>query len=123
MMAEDFHPVSMAAQAGAQPELTPAGVSLYRELGIREPTLPPAGESPAATVEEAEQGIRAQARRLALISMADIAVFFAVLMVGFFYVWKRGDLDWVRALSKEKAAAGERDPPYRVHEKEPALAS
>jgi NADH-quinone oxidoreductase subunit A len=29
----------------------------------------------------------------------DIVVFFAVLVVGFAYVWKRGDLDWVRAVS------------------------
>ena len=27
---------------------------------------------------------------------ADILVFFAVLMVGFAYVWSRGDLNWVR---------------------------
>ncbi len=39
--------------------------------------------------------------------MVDIAVFFAVLLVGFAYVWKRGDLDWVRAMvaqSRENAA-------------------
>lgn len=30
--------------------------------------------------------------------VADIAVFFAVLMVGFAYVWSRGDLDWVRTV-------------------------
>lgn len=31
-------------------------------------------------------------------AIIDIAVFFAVLMVGFAYVWRRGDLDWVRAV-------------------------
>jgi NADH-quinone oxidoreductase subunit A len=30
-----------------------------------------------------------------------MAVFFAVLLVGFAYVWFRGDLDWVRAVSAE----------------------
>ena len=34
----------------------------------------------------------------------------AVLLVGFAYVWKRGDLDWVRAVSAERAAAGPRGP-------------
>ena len=34
---------------------------------------------------------------LGFASMIDILVFFGVLMVGFAYVWKRGDLDWVRA--------------------------
>ena len=41
--------------------------------------------------------IRDGARQLALITIVDIAVFFAVLLVGFAYVWKRGDLNWVRA--------------------------
>ncbi len=40
----------------------------------------------------------ADAHHLALIGMADILVFFGVLLVGFAYVWKRGDLDWVRAM-------------------------
>lgn len=48
------------------------------------------------------------ADRLALAAMIDIAVFFAVLMVGFAYVWRRGDLDWVRAV---QPAPAERGPP------------
>ncbi|MBI5758913.1 MAG: NADH-quinone oxidoreductase subunit A [Planctomycetales bacterium] len=39
------------------------------------------------------------AQRLAWTGLADIAVFFGVLLVGFAYVWKRGDLDWVRAMT------------------------
>lgn len=38
------------------------------------------------------------AQTLALTSMLDLGVFFAVLLVGFAYVWRRGDLDWVRAV-------------------------
>ncbi len=34
--------------------------------------------------------------RLALVLLADIGFFFAVLMVGFAYVWWRGDISWVR---------------------------
>lgn len=41
------------------------------------------------------------AQRLALTGLTDILVFFGVLLVGFAYVWKRGDLDWVRALSEQ----------------------
>lgn len=36
-------------------------------------------------------------RKFALAAMADIAVFFGVLLVGFAYVWSRGDLEWVKA--------------------------
>lgn len=39
------------------------------------------------------------------ISLADILVFFGVLLVGFAYVWKRGDLDWIRALTKKSQQA------------------
>jgi NADH-quinone oxidoreductase subunit A len=38
------------------------------------------------------------ARRLALMAMIDMGVFFAVLLAGFAYLWRRGDLDWVRAV-------------------------
>ena len=34
---------------------------------------------------------------LARASLADMVVFFGVLLVGFAYVWRRGDLNWVRA--------------------------
>jgi NADH-quinone oxidoreductase subunit A len=38
------------------------------------------------------------ARPLALASMIDLGIFFAALLVGFAFVWRRGDLDWVRAV-------------------------
>ncbi|MEN6451385.1 MAG: NADH-quinone oxidoreductase subunit A, partial [Thermoguttaceae bacterium] len=43
---------------------------------------------------------------LARVSMIDLGVFFAVLLVGFAYVWRRGDLDWVRAV-RHPATSGE----------------
>ncbi len=46
------------------------------------------------------------AERLALAAMIDIAIFFVVLMVGFAYVWRRGDLDWVRAVRAVPAERG-----------------
>jgi NADH-quinone oxidoreductase subunit A len=41
------------------------------------------------------------AYHLGLTGLLDILVFFGVLLVGFAYVWKRGDLDWVRAMAQE----------------------
>ncbi|MCE5301608.1 MAG: NADH-quinone oxidoreductase subunit A [Planctomycetaceae bacterium] len=38
------------------------------------------------------------ASKLSLAAMLDLGVFFAVLLVGFAYVWRRGDLSWVRAM-------------------------
>jgi NADH-quinone oxidoreductase subunit A len=37
------------------------------------------------------------ARSTALAAMVDLGVFFAALLVGFAFVWRRGDLNWVRA--------------------------
>ena len=38
-----------------------------------------------------------EAATWARIAFFDILVFFGVLLVGFAYVWRRGDIDWVRA--------------------------
>jgi NADH-quinone oxidoreductase subunit A len=62
------------------------------------------------TVAEATAALQGAAQDMAFVSMCDILVFFAVLMVGFFYVWKRGDLDWVRAVSNQRAQA----PPVEI---------
>src|SRR5882757_5434212 len=52
-----------------------------RELGL--PNVP------SSVADNAE--LREDARALAKTSIADILVFFGVLLVGFAYVWKRGD--------------------------------
>jgi NADH-quinone oxidoreductase subunit A len=51
--------------------------------------------------QQADQ--KAAAGRLAWIAFADILVFFGVLLVGFAYLWKRGDLDWVRSTAAQEA--------------------
>lgn len=49
-----------------------------------------------------DQMISAQtAFQLGVTGLFDILVFFGVLLLGFAYVWKRGDLDWVRAMAQE----------------------
>jgi NADH-quinone oxidoreductase subunit A len=90
---------------------------LYRELGIRNPAPPrdvPRSLRrwvPASASEEARSlaVTSAGGRQLALITLVDILVFFGVLLVGFAYVWNRGDLDWVRALTRERARSGPDD--------------
>ncbi len=95
-------------------EHTPSARKLYQELGVRNPqvtvdvpaslaTEVPAGADP---VRRANLISHRGARQLAFVTIVDIVVFFAVLLVGFAYVWRRGDLDWVRAVSRETAARG-----------------
>ena len=38
---------------------------------------------------------------LAWIAFGDIVFFFGVILVGFAYLWKRGDLNWVRSLAAQ----------------------
>jgi NADH-quinone oxidoreductase subunit A len=45
--------------------------------------------------------------QLGMTGFVDILIFFAVLLVGFAYVWKRGDLDWIRALTKKSHQASD----------------
>ncbi len=64
------------------------------ELGVPESSGVPAAD------------VAPTADRLVLAAMIDIAVFFAILMIGFAYVWRRGDLDWVRAVRPVPAERG-----------------
>ena len=79
--------------------MTPAAAGIYRELSI------PLAAAPKTTDE-----IRNSSTQLAQIALIDILAFFAILMVGFAYVWRRGDLDWVRATNEERPAFN-RPPP------------
>jgi len=48
--------------------------------------------------------------RLAWLAFADILIFFGVLLVGFAYLWRRGDLDWVRSIAGQSENAGPASP-------------
>lgn len=119
-LAADGSPVLAADLDPDAPVDTLSGVALarYYELGITEPTMPTLADATAAELGLAQDqatrqraAIQQTARQLALMSFADIAVFFGVLLVGFAYVWKRGDLDWVRATTRQHAQPIHRAPP------------
>jgi len=84
----------------AKPETIVSGqerIQLTNEL------VPPAqqtfGERPA--VRAATPIPPDAAGRLAWLAFWDILVFFGVLLVGFAYLWRRGDLDWIRSTLAE----------------------
>ena len=108
-------------QGGTRPsQLTPNTKDLYRELGIRNTALP---ENVQASATDANDKVRDSFSRLAKFTLIDIGIFFAVLIVGFFYVWKRGDLDWVRAVSEERALPDSRNDASPSAAQEPVLSS
>lgn len=104
------HPANQVVQAaGDDIALTQNAANLYREMGVVHPQppreIPPSltrklgvADDPAA---QSAAIIQSGARQFALITLVDIGIFFAVLVVGFAYVWFRRDLDWVRSLVAE----------------------
>jgi NADH-quinone oxidoreductase subunit A len=90
--------------------LTPAASGLMRELGLVQPTLPtlpaeflaPVGVGDASPQAAGERAVAQTGTLLARSAVAEMSTFFAILLVGFAYVWSRGDLDWVRAVSSER---------------------
>ena len=130
MMDRNFEVVTRSSESN-QLELTPSAKSLYQEMGVRHPTVPTTSprsliglvEENASEDVKASQRIHEGARQLALVTIVDIAAFFAVLLIGFAYVWKRGDLDWVRALGQERAAAAARPTGVDLSEEEQFLSA
>ena len=88
-----------AAVYGGATQLLDARLSEPARVQLSEKLLNhPAGTLAAENVVSVEA-----ARSLALTGIVDILVFFGVLLVAFAYVWKRGDLDWVRAITSQKS--------------------
>jgi len=114
-------------KATAQGELSPQAHDLFLEMGVAQPTVPPLPPGVDGAGLGADQAttiaVEDLARRTALFSMVDISVFFAVLLIGFAYVWKRGDLDWVRALSKQRALEARPSGPAIVSEEQPVVSA
>jgi NADH-quinone oxidoreductase subunit A len=65
---------------------------------------------PANSLSEAQAIAADTALILGWTALFDVLFFFGVLLVGFAYVWKRGDLNWVRALAHPSKVARPRMP-------------
>jgi len=98
----------------------PAVASLYKELGVRNPSVPVATDGSAMSATAVEAAVRnpgsidpshpdqvARPRHnLATLALVAGSMFFAVLFVGFAYEWKTGALDWVKSIRGQKATKG-----------------
>jgi NADH-quinone oxidoreductase subunit A len=101
------------ALAAKQPPQTEAEQREYNKM-VAELVPPyPENQSTLGLYQDASQRLpekrvdknRADAKKIGLFAFLDILIFFGVLLVGFAYLWKRGDLDWVRSTAAERAAA------------------
>lgn len=98
----NFAIMTAATADGEAPALSTSAALLYQELGVNTAT----GLAAVGPV----QSLKSDGVRLGWLTFAAINVFFFVLLVGFFYEWKTGAFDWVRAVSRERAAAVARVP-------------
>jgi len=76
-------------------ESKPAEVRMEAARNLQPQGVP---ETASETLPQA-----AAAKHLAWVAFADIMVFFGVLLVGFAYLWRRGDLEWVRSTAGQEA--------------------
>jgi len=63
------------------------------------------------------------AHNWALVGFSDIMLFFGVLMVGYAYLWKRGDIAWVRGKTAPEPSASVEKAVPPVRPAAPALAA
>ena len=93
--------------------LTPAAMkeigSLTDEQAISLPKL--SRDGVMALDARVVKGAKEESRTLAWLALGEILVFFGVLLVGFAYLWKRGDLAWVRATVAEQGQYPVASPP------------
>jgi NADH-quinone oxidoreductase subunit A len=85
-----FGQANALTRGGDSPRIATAENDLLQTFDRPDPKLP-------ATPEE-----KKAAGQLSVLAFVDILVFFGVLLVGFAYLWKRGDLAWVRSTLAEK---------------------
>ena len=107
----------VSAEAEDAGSLTVAATTKLKELGVTNPSEQLAG--PLDNAAQLEAAVQDTAQKIAITSFADILVFFAVLLVGFAYVWRRGDLDWVRTVNSQQGEVVERAPPRSAEEARP----
>jgi NADH-quinone oxidoreductase subunit A len=104
---------------GAPPPLLKDGVKSAEvrvaELRLKD-SLTEEEEKTLKKVDNQVQGSKEAGRTLGWIALVDIAIFFGILLVGFAYLWKRGDLDWVRSVAAEKMAASGLEPGGRAED-------
>ena len=100
-----YRPI-FAQLADARLQLTPAAKEKFEELGVPAASVEAMEQDAAgkkSSETNAEERLSGSLESLSLMAMLDIGVFFVVLLVGFAYLWKQGDLNWVRAVARPGA--------------------
>ncbi|MCS7168400.1 MAG: NADH-quinone oxidoreductase subunit A [Gemmatales bacterium] len=76
-----------------------------------------------ASTNAATRLTASQALTWGWLAFVDIAVFFGVLLIGYAYLWRRGDIEWVRTTRGNQVLRVEPRPPATALQPEVAAAS
>lgn len=115
-------------EGSSQPEWTAEALAMYREMGVRDPQIPPIASTSVGTANQLlmygdmKQNFAGFAQILFVAALA-ISFFFVVLLVGFAYEWRTGALDWVRSVSNSPPASLEREAPRSSSPQESVLSA
>jgi NADH-quinone oxidoreductase subunit A len=87
----------------------PAAERVELNRGV-DPTFDASANLSDFTIAKNAADNAAAAGTMAWFAFADILVFFGVLLVGYAYLWRRGDLNWVRSVTGSRAQEEQKDP-------------
>ena len=84
----------------------PWAVVFGRAVALTDPTLDETARQLASDTLLVQSGgpllSAAEGAGFGWLALADLMVFFVVLLVGYAYLWRMGDLDWVRSLRAQQ---------------------
>ena len=93
--------IELGVAKGIDPVAKPEATSM---VGVKTTVVSSGGDSVSSLASDSSTSVQAWGRQLAGMALCDILVFFGILMVGFAYVWFKGDLTWVRAIPPQSGA-------------------
>ena len=102
--------------AEGQAVLTKGAELTLQEMGVRSPEV-------SGSVTEATATIESTVTSIVNLATIEVLVFFAILLVGFAYVWRMGALDWVRSAVSQKPVDVPRPAPSPTRRQESVLSA
>jgi NADH-quinone oxidoreductase subunit A len=101
-----YQPLFQETNSNSDLQLTPAAKEKFKELSVPAESIERMEKDTSKNnvlVINSERTLESGLTDLSLMAMLDMGVFFVVLLVGFAYLWKQGDLNWVRAVARPEA--------------------
>ncbi|MCA9216504.1 MAG: NADH-quinone oxidoreductase subunit A [Planctomycetales bacterium] len=107
---------SLVEVVDGQAALTKSAELTLKEMGVRSPEI-------SGTAADAAAMLNSTIDSIVKLTTVEVLVFFAILLVGFAYVWRMGALDWVRATVSQRPVDVPRPAPSPSRRQESVLSA